>query len=33
LHPANAAMQPIFVKSKDEFAIEGLVIGVIRYCE
>jgi repressor LexA len=33
LHPANAAMQPIFVESKDEFAIEGVVIGVIRYCE
>jgi repressor LexA len=33
LHPANAAMQPILVKSEDEFAIEGLVIGVIRYCE
>lgn len=33
LHPANAAMQPILVKSKDEFAIEGVVIGVMRYCE
>jgi hypothetical protein len=26
-------MQPILVESEDEFAIEGLVIGVIRYCE
>lgn len=33
LHPANAAMQPILVTSDDEFAIEGLVIGVIRHCE
>jgi len=33
LHPANATMQPIVVKSDDEFTIEGLVIGVIRHCE
>jgi repressor LexA len=32
LHPANAAMQPIFVKPTDEFQIEGIVIGVIRHC-
>jgi repressor LexA len=32
LHPANAAMQPILVGPDDEFAIEGLVIGVIRHC-
>jgi repressor LexA len=33
LHPANAAMQPILVGPDDEFAIEGLVIGVIRHCQ
>ena len=33
LHPANATMRPILVNPEDEFAIEGLVIGVIRYCE
>ena len=33
LHPANATMQPIVVEADDEFAIEGLVIGVIRHCE
>jgi repressor LexA len=33
LHPANAAMQPILVGPHDEFAIEGLVIGVIRHCQ
>ncbi|HET7057308.1 MAG TPA: transcriptional repressor LexA [Nitrospiraceae bacterium] len=33
LHPANAAMQPIFVEPEDEFTIEGLVIGVIRHCQ
>ena len=32
LHPANAAMKPILVGPNDEFAIEGLVIGVIRHC-
>ena len=32
LHPANAAMQPIVVRSTDEFHIEGLLIGVIRHC-
>jgi repressor LexA len=32
LHPANAAMQPIIVKSSDMFHIEGLLIGVIRHC-
>lgn len=32
LHPANAAMQPIIVGPKDQFHIEGLLIGVIRHC-
>ena len=32
LHPANAAMQPIVVRPADEFHIEGVLIGVIRYC-
>ena len=33
LHPANAAMAPIVVRAKDDFRIEGIVIGVIRHCE
>ncbi len=32
LHPANTTMMPIIVTSSDEFAIEGVVIGVIRHC-
>ena len=32
LHPANVAMQPILVRSADEFHIEGVLIGVIRHC-
>lgn len=32
LHPANAAMQPIVVQPSDEFHIEGILVGVIRYC-
>jgi repressor LexA len=32
LHPANASMQPIIVKSSDTFHIEGILIGVIRHC-
>jgi repressor LexA len=32
LHPANAAMAPLVVTPEDEFAIEGVLIGVIRYC-
>lgn len=32
LHPANETMQPILVRSSDEFHIEGIVIGVIRHC-
>ena len=31
LHPANATMQPIIVTDRDEFRIEGTVIGVIRH--
>ena len=33
LHPANISMSPIVVTAKDEFKIEGVVIGVIRHCE
>jgi repressor LexA len=33
LHPANATMKPILVGPDDEFQIQGIVIGVIRYCE
>jgi repressor LexA len=33
LHPANATMKPILVGPGDEFQIQGIVIGVIRYCE
>jgi repressor LexA len=33
LRPANAAMTPIIVRAKDDFRIEGVVIGVIRHCE
>jgi repressor LexA len=33
LHPANAAMTPLIVRPHDDFRIEGIVIGVIRYCE
>jgi repressor LexA len=32
LHPANAAMEPLIITSKDEFRIEGIVIGMIRHC-
>src|SRR5688572_8136131 len=32
LHHANAAMQPIIVRSSDTFQIEGILIGVIRHC-
>ena len=33
LHPANASMVPIVVSPSDEFVIEGVLIGVIRYCD
>ena len=33
LRPANEAMKPITVRPRDSFRIEGLVIGVIRYCK
>ncbi|GAB4272013.1 MAG: transcriptional repressor LexA [Deferrisomatales bacterium] len=32
LHPANAAMEPIAVEAGQDVRIEGVVIGVIRYC-
>ena len=32
LRPANDTMQPIVIRSSDEFQIEGIVIGVIRHC-
>jgi repressor LexA len=32
LHPANAAMAPIIVTPRDEFRLEGVVIGLIRHC-
>ena len=33
LHPANAAMKPIFVSPEDEFRIQGIVTAVIRHFE
>ena len=33
LHPANAAMRPFVVTAADEFAIEGVLVGVIRHCD
>jgi len=33
LRPANEAMTPIALKPTDSLRIEGLVIGVIRYCK
>jgi repressor LexA len=33
LHPANEAMRPIVVRPEDTFEIQGIVTGVIRYCE
>ena len=32
LRPANDTMKPITITSTDSLRIEGLVIGVIRYC-
>jgi repressor LexA len=32
LHPANEAMTPIVVEPGQDFRIEGIVTGVIRYC-
>lgn len=32
LHPANAALRPLVVTPADEFAIEGVLVGVIRHC-
>jgi repressor LexA len=33
LHPANTEMKPIIVTPQDDFRIQGIVIGLIRYCE
>jgi hypothetical protein len=30
--PPNAAMRPFVITSKDEFSIEGILVGVIRHC-
>jgi repressor LexA len=32
LHPANAAMEPFILTGKEDFRIEGVVIGMIRHC-
>lgn len=32
LHPANPSMNPIVVTPADDFRIEGVLIGVVRYC-
>jgi len=33
LRPENATMQPIVVTPDDELNIQGIVVGVIRYCK
>jgi repressor LexA len=33
LCPANPVMKPIIVTPEDEFRIQGVVVGVIRYCK
>jgi repressor LexA len=33
LRPANPDMAPIIVTSKDDLRLEGIVTGVIRYCD
>jgi repressor LexA len=33
LRPVNSEMKPIIVKSNDDFQIQGIVVGVIRYCK
>ncbi|MCI0558144.1 MAG: transcriptional repressor LexA [Nitrososphaera sp.] len=33
LRPANESMKPIIVSDRDAFCIEGVVVGVIRYCK
>ncbi len=33
LRPENEALQPIVVTSHDELKIQGIVVGVIRYCK
>ncbi|NOY86991.1 MAG: transcriptional repressor LexA [Deltaproteobacteria bacterium] len=32
LRPANPKMEPIVVEKNEDFRIEGVVIGIIRYC-
>ncbi|HXF92121.1 MAG TPA: transcriptional repressor LexA [Nitrospiraceae bacterium] len=32
LHPANPSMTPIVVTPTDDFRIEGILVGVVRYC-
>jgi repressor LexA len=32
LRPVNSTMQPIVVKHDDDLQIQGVVVGVIRYC-
>jgi repressor LexA len=32
LHPANESLSPIVVNAREEFRIEGVVVGVIRHC-
>jgi repressor LexA len=33
LHPANDERRPIIVQATDDFRVEGVVVGLIRYCE
>jgi repressor LexA len=33
LRPVNSAMMPILVDPTDDFQIQGVVVGVIRYCK
>lgn len=32
LHPANPTMSPIYLQNERSFRVEGVVVGVIRYC-
>jgi repressor LexA len=33
LRPVSSTMKPIVVKYEDDFQIQGIVVGVIRYCK
>jgi repressor LexA len=33
LHPANEALKPLVLTAERDFRIEGVVTGVIRYCD